>query len=146
MLVGLRADAQNHDLRNLITGIAFVVLDWRHDLPDDPIPIAPCVNSETALPLRLQGVTQVGCSLQAVEQAAWPLDLTVGPRVLVPEAPQVRPGLGCQGYFVSLCRGKVLPARAFFLALLSRSTSAGSALISSVIRRPTARASGRAPP
>jgi hypothetical protein len=54
------------------------------------------VNSETALPFRLQGIAEVGRSLQAVEQATWPLNLAMGLRVLALEAPQVRPGLRCQ--------------------------------------------------
>jgi hypothetical protein len=87
LLIGLRPDAENHDWQNLITWVAFVVLDRRQNLPDDPVSIAPSVNSETALPLLLQGIAEVGRSLQVVEQAPGSLDLTVGFWVLAPEAP-----------------------------------------------------------
>lgn len=95
--IGLGPDAQDHDRHNLIPGIAFVVLDRRQDFPDDPIPIAPYVNSETALPLSLQGIAEVRRSLQAVEQTTGALDLTVGLWVLALEAPQILPGFEYEG-------------------------------------------------
>ena len=144
-IIGLWPDAENDDLYNLIAWVAFVVLNRRQLLPDHPISIASDVNRETALPFPFQGIAQVRRPLQVVEQAPWALDLPVSLRIATLKFPQVFPCFRRQGYFVSLCRGKVLPALAFLLALLRRSISAGSALISSVIRCPTARLSRRIP-
>jgi hypothetical protein len=91
--VGLRADPQNHNLYELITGIALSILDRWEVLPDDPVPIPADVNSEATLPFTLEGVTEVGRCLQAVKQAARSLNLAVSFRIAAPQAPQVLSGL-----------------------------------------------------
>jgi hypothetical protein len=144
--IGLWPDTENDDRHNLIAWVAFVVFNRRQYLPDHPVSVASDVNSETAFPFPFERVADVGRVLQGVEQSPWALDLPVSLRITLLKLPQVFACFGRQRNFVSLCRGKVLPARAFFLAVLRRSISAGSALISSVIRWPTARTSGRTPP
>lgn len=140
--VGFWTYPEDRNRYDLVAVITLVVVLRGHDLPDDSVTVLPDADRETAFPLVVKVITEIWSLFQLVEESARSLDQPVRLGILTPEAPQIFLGLRRQRYFVSLCRGKVLPARAFFLALLSRSTSRGSSLISLVIRCPTAPGSG----
>jgi hypothetical protein len=89
----------------LIARVAFIVLLWRQEFPDDPVPVAPTVDGEAPFPFPFKGIAEIRCLLQVVEQPAASLDLPVRLSVMPVQSAQIRPGFGGEGYFVSLCRG-----------------------------------------
>lgn len=81
--IGLRADAQDHDWHNLVTGLTLIVLNRGDDLPDDAVAITADMDSEATLPLGLQRISEVRGLLQLIEQAPTALDLPMGLRVVL---------------------------------------------------------------
>lgn len=104
LIIGLGTNPQDHDGHHLVSQ-ALIVLNRRQYLPDDAVAVAASMNGEAAFPFPFQGIPEIRCALNAVEEAAWSLDFTVSLRIAPPEQSQALPRSGRERQFVSLCRG-----------------------------------------